>query len=39
LIENLLQSLISHETAVPANCAEWKNIDDLNEKLEAALAV
>jgi putative ATP-dependent endonuclease of OLD family len=39
LIESLLQSLINHGAAVPANCAEWTTIDDLNEKLEASLAV
>jgi putative ATP-dependent endonuclease of OLD family len=39
LIESLLQSLINHGAAVPANCAEWTTIDDLNEKLEAAFPV
>jgi putative ATP-dependent endonuclease of OLD family len=35
LIESLLQSLINHGAAIPANCAEWTTIDDLRQKLEA----
>lgn len=38
-IELLLKSLIDHDSVLPNNCTEWKDIDDLNEKLEAALKI
>lgn len=35
IVETLLQALIDHNAAIPDKCAEWKTIDDLQEKLEA----
>ena len=39
LIESLLQALLNHGAATPDNCAEWTTIEDLQEKLEDAIAV
>ena len=35
IVETLLQALINHNAVIPDNCAEWTDIDDLREKLEA----
>jgi putative ATP-dependent endonuclease of OLD family len=36
-IEKLLLALIDHNAAIPDNCTEWTNIEDLQQKLDAVL--
>lgn len=36
-IEKLLIALIDHSAAIPENCAEWTNIEDLKQKLDSVL--
>lgn len=36
-VESLLKALIDFESPIPANCAEWSSIDDLENKLNIAL--
>lgn len=36
-IEKLLLALIDHNATIPDNCAEWTNIEDLQQKLDAVL--
>ena len=37
-IEKLLLALIDHSAAIPENCAEWTNIEDLHQKLHSVLS-
>lgn len=37
VVETLLQALINHNAAIPDKCAEWTSIQDLQEKLDAAI--
>lgn len=37
-IEKLLLALIDHSAAIPENCAEWTNIEDLQQKLDSVLS-
>lgn len=37
IVETLLKALMDYSSPLPANCAEWTSIEDLQEKLTAAL--
>jgi putative ATP-dependent endonuclease of OLD family len=37
IVETLLKALIDFASPIPANCAEWTTIEDLDDKLKAAL--
>ncbi|MET3129067.1 putative ATP-dependent endonuclease of OLD family [Arcicella rosea] len=37
IVETLLKALIDYASPLPANCAEWTTIEDLQDKLTAAL--
>jgi putative ATP-dependent endonuclease of OLD family len=37
-IEKLLLALIDHSAAIPENCVEWTNIEDLHQKLHSVLS-
>lgn len=38
IVETLLKALIDYTSPLPANCAEWTTIEDLQDKLKAALS-
>ncbi len=37
IVEKLLNALIDYSSPLPSNCAEWTTIEDLHDKLTAAL--
>jgi putative ATP-dependent endonuclease of OLD family len=39
IVETLLKALIDYASPLPANCTEWKTIEDLQDKLMTALSV
>lgn len=39
IVENLLKSLIDFSVPPPINCAEWKTMEELEEKLNAAVKI
>jgi putative ATP-dependent endonuclease of OLD family len=39
IIERLLRSLIDYTVAVPENCMEWSDIDELRERIDSMLLI
>ncbi|MBB6127419.1 TOPRIM nucleotidyl transferase/hydrolase domain-containing protein, partial [Mucilaginibacter lappiensis] len=39
IVQALLDALLDHDKEPPLNCIEWKNVDELEDKLKIALAL